>query len=113
MTTIQTKTIHFTIVDNPNVNRIQDQQGTLFVKATISFEESDAYDSSCYGYYDMQWLPLFSKAEPYTIPDAVRSKILAVLSCSYYNESEAFILNEGFVYDLSEIETRTISSIIK
>jgi len=104
--------IHFKIVDNPNVNRIQDQQGTLFVKATISSEESDVYDFSCYGYYDMQWLPLYAEAKPYTISDTARSKILAVLSDSCYNESDAFMLNEGFVYDLSEIETRTIRSII-
>ena len=54
MTTIQTKTINFKIVDNPNINHIQDQQGTLYIKVTISFEKSDTYDSSYYGYYDMQ-----------------------------------------------------------
>lgn len=108
MTTIQTKTIHFKIIDNPNINDIQDQQGTLFVKATINFDESDAYDSIYYGYYDMQWRPLSSEDKPYTISDAVRSKMLAVLADSRYSESEAFALLEDYVYDFSEIETRTI-----
>jgi len=103
MTTIQTKIIHFKIVDNPNINHIQDQHGTLFVKATISFEKSDTYDSSYYGYYDMQWLPLSSEDKPYTISDAVRSKILAVLADSCYVESEAFLLCENIVYDFTEM----------
>ena len=103
MTTIQTKIIHFKIVDNPNINHIQNQQGTLFVKATISFEKSDAYASSYYGYYDMQWLLLFSEDKPYTISDAVRSKMLVVLSDSRYVESEAFALCEDTVYDFSKI----------
>ena len=102
MTTIQTKTIHFKIVDNPNINHIQNQQGTLFVKVTISFEKSDDYDSSYYGYYDMQWLlPLSSEDKPYTISDAIRSKMLAVLSDSLYSESDAFLLREDIVYDFS------------
>ena len=86
--------------------------GTLFVEATIHFEESDEFDSTYYGYYDMQWSPLFSKEKPYTITTILRSKILAILSGSCYNESQAFMLNEGIVYDLSEIEIRTIRSII-
>lgn len=113
MTTIQTKTIQFKIVDNPNTNRIQNQQGTLFVKATISFEESDTYDSSYYGYYDMQWLPLSSEAKPYTISDAVRSKMLAVLSDSCYSESEAFTLCENYTYNFSDVGIYTIEEIIK
>ncbi len=112
MTTIKTKIIHFKIVDNFSINHIQDQQGTLFINSTISFEESDAYDSIYYGYYDMQWLPLTSKAEPYTISDAVRSKMLALLSDSCYSESEAFMLRENHIYDFSEIETRTIGDMV-
>ncbi len=113
MTTLQTKIIYFKIEDNLKIKHIMGQRGTIFVKATISFEESDVYASSYYGYYAMQWLPLYSKAEPYTVSTTVRSKMLAVLSESYYNESEAFMLKERFVYDLSEMDTRTISSIIK
>ena len=113
MITTQTKIIHFKIIDNPSINHIQDQHGTLFVKATISFEESDAYDSSYYGYYDMQWLPLSSKAEPYTISDVARSKMLAVLADSRYRESEAFALSENHTYDFSDIGIYTIGEIIK
>ena len=82
------------------------------MEATIYFEKSDEFDSSYYGCYDIQWLSLFSEGEPYTISDVVLSKILAALSVSCYNESEAFMLNEGSVYNLSEIETPTIRSII-
>ena len=113
MNTIQTKIIHFKIIDNSNINYIQSQQSTLFVKATISFEKSDAYDSSYYGYYDMQWLPLYSDNKPYTISDTVRSKMLAVLADSYYIESEAFALSENHTYDFSDIGIYTIGEIIK
>ena len=113
MTTIQTKIIHFKIVDNPNINHIQNQQGTLFVKATISFEKSDAHDSSYYGYYDMQWLPLSSEDKTYSISDAVRSKMLALLSDSCYVESEAFALCENHTYDFSYMWIYTIGEMIK
>ncbi len=113
MTTIQTKTIHFKIIDNPNINYIQDQQGTLFVQATISFEKSATYDSIYYGYYDMQWLSLSSKAKPYTISDAVRSKILAMLADSFYSESDAFALCENYTYNFSDIETSNIEEMNK
>ena len=103
MTTILTKIIHFKIVDNTNINHIQNQQGTLYIKVTINFEKSDTYDSSYYGYYDMQWLPLSSEDKLYTISDAIRSKMLAVLSDSLYSESDAFLLRENIVYDFSEI----------
>ena len=46
MTTLQTKIIHFKVEDNLNINHIMDQRGTLFVKATISFEQSDVFDLS-------------------------------------------------------------------
>ena len=113
MTIIQTKIIHFKIVDNLSIYHIQHQQGTLYVKATISFEKNDADDSSYYGYYDMQWLPLFSETKPYTITDAVRSKMLAVLANSCYVESEAFALCENYTYDFSDIGIYTIGEIIK
>ena len=112
MTTLQTKIIHFKIEDNLNINRIMGQRGTLFVKATISFEESDAFDSLYYGYYDMTWSS-FCEDKPYTISDAVRSKMLAVLSDSRYAESEAFALCENQTYDFSDIGICTIGEIIK
>jgi len=103
MTTIKTKIIHFKIVDNLNINRIMGQRGTLFVKATISFEESDTFDSLYYGYYDMTWSSSFSEDSAYVISDALRSKILAVLSDSLYRESEAFTLNEDVIYDFNKM----------
>ena len=113
MTTLQTKIIHFKIEDNLNINHIMGQRGTLFVKASISFEESDKFDSLYFGYYDMSWSS-FYEDKPYVISDALRSKILAVLSDSRYAEGEAFALreDEDIVYDFSEIETRTIGDMV-
>ena len=103
MTTLQTKIIHFKIKDNHNINHIMEQRGTLFVKATISFEESDAFDSLYFGYYDMSWSSSLSEDTAYVLSDALRSKILAVLADSLYRESEAFTLSEDVIYDFSKV----------
>jgi len=103
MTTLQTKIIHFKIEDNLNMNHIMDQRGTLFVKATISFEESDVFDSLYYGYYDMSWSSSLSEDTANIISDALRSKILAVLANSLYRESEAFTLREDVICDFSKM----------
>ena len=79
------------------------QRGTLFVKATISFEESDEFDSLYYGYYDMSWSSSLLEDTAYVISDALRSKILAVLADSLYRESEAFTLNEDVIYDFGKM----------
>ncbi|MEA1910094.1 MAG: hypothetical protein U9N32_00245 [Spirochaetota bacterium] len=60
----------------------------------------------------MQWLALSSKEKPYTISDKHRSKILAILAESYYKEDEAFHLHENYLYNLSEIEVRSIVDIV-
>ena len=103
MTTLQTKIIHFKVEDNLNINLIMDQRGTLFVKSIISFEESDAYASLYYGYYDMSWSLFFTEDTANVISDALRSKILAVLADSLYRESEAFTLSEDVIYDFSKM----------
>ena len=103
MTTLQTKIIHFKVEDNLNINHIMDQRGTLFVKAIISFEQSDVFDSLYYGYYDMSWSSSFFEDAVYIISDALRSKILAILADSLYRESEAFTLSEDVIYDFSRM----------
>ena len=103
MTTLQTKMIYFKVEDNLNINHIMDQRGTLFVTATISFEESDTFDSLYYGYYDMSWSSSFSENTANIISDALRSKILAVLANSWYRENEAFTLSEDVIYDFSRM----------
>ncbi len=103
MTTLQTKIIYFKIKDNLNINHIMNQRGTLFIKATISFEESDKFDSFYFGYYDMSWSSSFSEDAANVISDALRSKILAVLADSLYRESEAFTLSEDVIYDFSKM----------
>ena len=113
MTTLQTKIISFYIESNLKINHIMGQRGTLYVTATISFEENDAFESLYFGYYDMSWSSVHLENKSYVIADVLRSKILAILSKSHYVESEAFNLCEKKTYDFSNIWTYTIKDIIK
>jgi len=63
MTTLRTRKIHFKIENNSHINNIMKKGGTLFVEATIQFEESDEFDSRYHDYYDMQWSSSFRESE--------------------------------------------------
>ena len=87
--------------------------GTLFVEATIQFEESDEFDSRYHDYYDMQWSSSFRESEAYFISNTLRSKVLEFLSHSCYREEDAFTLKEAYTYDFSDIESLSISDIVR
>ena len=108
---LETKNIHFKVIDNDNINTIMNEKGTLYVEVYLSCEKSKTLTPFYWGYYTMKWSAT-SQSEAYLIADKTRSKLLSILSDSYYSEEDAFHLKEEYVYDFSDIERLSISTII-
>ena len=99
-----TKTIQFKVIDVKSINRIMDQQGTLFVEASIESDESGEEYIDYDGVYIMKWSPSCLTTEPYGVSTDQRDEILEIFLNSEFDEGEAFALNEDFLYDLSYFE---------
>lgn len=110
MKTLQSKIIHFKIINNAKINFIMMNEGTLFVEARIYYEKDDNILPLYWGYYDMGWSSLDDE-QISSIPNSLRTKILEMLSNTLYTESDAFELEENCTYDFSNIELYAIEKL--
>ena len=105
MTTTKSKTINFKIEDMATTNRIMGQRGTMYIEVTLSFIDSDMLDSPEYnGDYIVKWSSSFSEESPHSISDGLKNEVIELLLNSYYDEEDAFSLDENRGYNLSHFE---------
>jgi len=101
----KSKTINFKIEDMASTNRIMGQRGTMYIEVILSFIDSDMLDSSEYdGDYIVKWSSSFSEEEPHSISDGLKNEVVELLLNSYYDEEDAFSLDENRGYNLSHFE---------
>jgi hypothetical protein len=103
----KTKTINFKIEVSASINCIMGERGTMFIAVNLCFIESDTLDIPEYvsnGEYSIQWSPSCSKNELYTVSDELKNEVMELLFDSYYDEADAFDLDEKRLYDFSHFE---------
>jgi|FLOH01.1.fsa_nt_gi hypothetical protein len=107
MSITKTKTIRFKIEDIASINCIMGERGTMLIDVTFCFIGSGTYDIPEYiydGEYHIKWSSSSSVSEPRTIDEGLKDEVIELLIKSYYNERDAFDLNEKRLYDFSHFE---------